>query len=209
MPFLAGIVAALVAAAPGAPEPGRAADPAAVRDRAARILSSREYQRALPDAPPPPRLDLPLSGLAALLRVLGWAGLAVLLVLVGTWAARRLRRAPGDVEVREAAATAAPIAIPIGSAEALATAGRYGAAIHALLLDTLAALSRAARLAPSLTSREIVERVALPARARDALAGLVVAVEVSHFGGAEPGEADYRACLDRFHAFLETYRSAA
>ncbi len=208
MPLLAGIVAALVAAAPAPPEPGRATA-AAVRERAARILSSREYQRELPQAAPPPRIELPLSGLAALLRVLGWTGVAVLLVLVAVWTSRRLRRAPGDVEVREAPAPAAPVAIPIASAEALAAAGRYGAAIHALLLDTLAALSRAARLAPSLTSREIAERVPLPAPARDALAGLVLAVEVSHFGGAEPGEGEYRACLDRFHAFLDTYRSAA
>ena len=55
--------------------------------------------------------------------------------------------------------------------------GRFAEAIHALLLETLAALSRAARLAPSLTSREIVARVPLPARAREALAGLVAAVE--------------------------------
>jgi hypothetical protein len=34
-------------------------------------------------------------------------------------------------------------------------------------------------------------------------------VELSRFGGAAAGETDYRACLDRFHAFLETYRSAA
>ncbi|HEY6098515.1 MAG TPA: DUF4129 domain-containing protein, partial [Anaeromyxobacter sp.] len=78
-----------------------------------------------------------------------------------------------------------------------------------LLLETLQALSRAARLAPSLTSREIVERVALPSRAREALEGLVLAVEVSRFGGAPAAEGDYRACRSRFHAFLDTYRGAA
>jgi hypothetical protein len=88
----------------------------------------------------------------------------------------------------------------------LADARRFAEAIHVLLLETLAALSRAARLAPSLTSREIVSRVPLPARAREALGGLVLAVEVSRFGGAPAGETDYRACLERFHAFLETYR---
>jgi hypothetical protein len=54
-----------------------------------------------------------------------------------------------------------------------------------------------------------VERVPLPARARDALEGLVLAVEVSRFGGAPAAEPDYRDCLTRFHAFLDTYRSAA
>jgi len=70
-------------------------------------------------------------------------------------------------------------------------------------------ITRASRLAPSLTSREIVTRVALPARAREALSGLVVAVEVSRFGGAEPGEREFQACLDRFEVFLATYRGAA
>jgi hypothetical protein len=101
------------------------------------------------------------------------------------------------------------VAIPIASAEALAARGRFAEAIHALLLETLDALSRAARLAPSLTSREIAARIPLPAPAREALSGLVLAVELSRFGGAAAGETDYRACLDRFHAFLETYRSAA
>ena len=118
---------------------------------------------------------------------------------------RRLAPGARDVAVAEPAA-AAPVHIPIASAEALAAEGRWAEAIHALLLETLEALSRAARLAPSLTSREIVARVPLPVRAREALSGLVLAVEVSRFGGADAAEGDYRACLDRFHAFLETYR---
>jgi hypothetical protein len=144
---------------------------------------------------------------ARLLRVLVYAGLALLAALVGTWLFRALRARIRDPEVDgEPGAGAGPEPIPIPSAEAAAAAGRYGEAIHALLLDTLAALSRAARLAPSLTSREIVGRVRLAPPAREALAGLVAAVELSHFGGAAPGEADYRACLDRFHVFLESYR---
>jgi hypothetical protein len=54
-----------------------------------------------------------------------------------------------------------------------------------------------------------VARVTLGPKAREALAGLVTAVEISHFGGAEPDEGEYRACLSRFHCFLETYRSSA
>jgi hypothetical protein len=54
-----------------------------------------------------------------------------------------------------------------------------------------------------------VARVPLPARAREALAGLVAAVERSRFGGADAAEEDYRSCLGRFHAFLDTYRGAA
>lgn len=198
MPLLPGPGALLLAAAAGD-----------ARERARALLRDDAYQTALPKDPVEPAFfHLPLGPIELLLRLLLWTALGVLVVLAVTWLARRLAPGPRDAEVTDATATA-PVAIPIESAEALAAAGRWADAIHALLLETLEALSRAARLAPSLTSREIVERVTLPAPAREALGGLVAAVEISRFGGAEAGERDYRACLARFQAFLETYRSAA
>lgn len=199
MPLPAGIAAALLPAAAADDELGR---------RAGEILGAGGYQTELPRAQAPPSFDLPLGPLELLLRLLVWGAVAVLAFLAIAWLVQRLAPGARDVEAAEAEA-AAPVAIPIASAEALAAEGRWGEAIHALLLETLEALSRAARLAPSLTSREIVAGVPLPARAREALGGLVLAVEVSRFGGAAAGEDDYRACLGRFHAFLETYRSAA
>lgn len=196
--------------APGAEIAG-GADPLAageIRRRAAELLASGDYQTELPRARVPVAFDLPLGPLEVLLRILFWAGLAVLVFLAVSWLVRRLSSPPRDPEVAPAGA-AVPVVIPIASAEALAAEGRWAEAIHALLLETLEALSRAARLAPSLTSREIVARVPLPLRARDALSGLVLAVEVSRFGGAVAGERDYRECLGRFHAFLDTYRGAA
>ncbi len=200
MPLLPGLGALLLAATSTAPD---------LRARADALLAGGGYQRALPRGPAPLRpFDLPLGPIELLLRILVWTALAVLVVLAVSWVVRRLSAGARDAEVADPARPA-PVAIPVASAEALAAEGRFADAIHALLLETLEALSRAARLAPSLTSREIVDRVALPARARDALAGLVVAVEVSRFGGAAAAEDDYRACLSRFHAFLDTYRSAA
>jgi hypothetical protein len=180
-----------------------------VRERAAAVLREGGYQTALPrDAEPPRAFDLPLGPLALLAQLLLWTALAVAAVLAVTWLVRRLAPAPRDVALPDGAPLA-PVSVPVASAEALAAEGRFADAIHALLLDTLAALSRAARLAPSLTSREIVRAAPLPAPAREALAGLVAAVEVSRFGGAIAAEGDYRACLARFHAFLETWRCAA
>lgn len=197
---------------PGAEIAGGAGPLAAdeIRRRAAELLASGDYQTELPRARVPFKLDLdlPLGPLEVLLRILFWAGLAVLFFLAVSWLVRRLSGPPRDPEVAPAGA-AAPVAIPIASAEALAAEGRWAEAIHALLLETLEALSRAARLAPSLTSREIVARVRLPVRAREALSGLVLAVEVSRFGGGAAEERDYRECLGRFHAFLDTYRGAA
>ncbi|HET7826384.1 MAG TPA: DUF4129 domain-containing protein [Anaeromyxobacter sp.] len=183
--------------------------PAELRAKAQAVLASGDYQASLPKEPTPPKpFDLPLGPLALLLRILLWTALAVAVVLAVSWLVRRLAGGARDAEVAEPAAEAPP-EIPIASAEALAREGRWAEAIHALLLETLQALSRAARLAPSLTSREIVASVRIPARARDALQGLVLAVEISRFGGAPAAEGDYRACLSRFHAFLDTYRSAA
>lgn len=199
MPLPAGIAAALLPAAAADDELGR---------RAGELLGAGGYQTELPRAQAPLDLRLPLGPLELLLRLLLWGAVAVLAFLAIAWLVRRLAPGARDVEAAEPEA-AAPVAIPIASAEALAAEGRWGEAIHALLLETLEALSRAARLAPSLTSREIAARVPLPARAREALGGLVLAVEVSRFGGAQAGEDDYRACLGRFHAFLETYRTPA
>jgi len=184
--------------------------PAAVRGDAAaqarRILEDGRYQKALPEDTPPEKIEWDLGPFAALIRVLLWIGLAVVVGLAIAWLVSRLRARTCDEEGETGTGTPAPLEVPLDSAERLAAAGRFAEAIHVLLLETLAALSRAAQLAPSLTSREIVARATLPARAREALAGLVLAVEVSRFGGVPAGERDYRTCLDRFHAFLETYR---
>ncbi|HSN91038.1 MAG TPA: DUF4129 domain-containing protein [Anaeromyxobacteraceae bacterium] len=200
--FLAGALAPLLASATPAD---------AVREQARRILERGEYQTELPAAVRLPSFELPLGPLGVLLRVLFWTALAVMAALAVAWLVRRLRGFQPDARApAEPSAGAGEVGRrQLGAAEALAARGRFGEAIHVLLLDTLEALSRAARLAPSLTSREIVARVPLPEPARDALSGLVSAVEVSWFGGEDPGEAEYRLCVDRFHAFLDATRSAA
>jgi hypothetical protein len=207
MPLAAGLVAVLLAAAPG----GSGLAPERIRERAGEILGGGDYQRELPKPIAPFPFSLPDLGLLGkLLAALGAAALLVLAILGLTWLARRLRGLDRDLPLDDGAARPCAVAeIRIASAEALAAERRYGEAIHALLLETLQALSRAARLPPSFTSREIVARVPLGPDARDALAGLVAAVEISWFGGAVPGEPEYRGCLDRFHAFLHSYRGAA
>jgi hypothetical protein len=202
MGTLAGIVATFAAAATA---------PDDVGERARALLDDSGYQRTLPGPQPLPEPPFHLNlSLAQLLVWLAYAGAAILVVLAVVWLARRFGPRTEDVEVKpKDEARPRPVAIPTADAEALATAGRFGEAIHQLLLDTLGALSRAARLEPSLTSREIVARVPLAPRAREALGGLVAAVEISFFGGEAPGERDYRACRERFEVFLESYRRTA
>ena len=179
-----------------------------IRDRTAEVLRKGDYQTSLPtEWKPPMRVSVPWLGL--LLWILLAIGLAIVAVVAAVWLGRQLRAGRFDAEVSPGGSSDEPVAIPIASAEALAAEGRWAEAIHALLLKTLEALSAAARLAPSLTSREIVARIGVAPRARDALADLVLAVELSRFGGASAGAADYARCLDRFHDFLASYRSAA
>jgi hypothetical protein len=179
-----------------------------IREAAERALADPALQRALPVAAPPHVFTPPSGPIGELMHLLLWAGVLVLAGLAVAWLARRLAPGGDDGPVAEAEAGHQPVSIPTAGATALAAEGRYAEAIHVLLLDTLAALSRAASLAPSLTSREIVALAALPEQAREALAGLVAAVEVSRFGGAEPGRDEYQACLARFDRFLASYRVA-
>lgn len=189
----------------------RAAD--AAGEQARRVLEDPAYQRTLPAERLPRELDLPdLPWLGPLLKVLLYAGLAVVVGLLLLWLVQVLlsRRGTRDVaDGGEEGAAAPALDVRLEGPDRLADAGRFAEAIHALLLETLAALSRASALPPSFTSREILARARLPARAREALSGLVLAVEVSRFGGAEATAGDYRACLDRFEAFLASYRGPA
>lgn len=99
------------------------------------------------------------------------------------------------------------VSAPLQDAKLLAQRAQYGEAIHALLLRTLMELSRsyAEPLAPSLTSREILEALRLSPAAHDALTGLIGAVELCHFRGSAPGAEDYAQCLQHFEVFARAY----
>jgi hypothetical protein len=145
-----------------------------------------------------------------------WVVVAVLAALLLFWGVSELRgynrdeRAPAEPTLEPAGPEAAfVVERPLGDAETLARAGRFGEAIHVLLLRTLEALMRGLErpLPRSYTSREILARVHLPDDARAALTHLVTAVEVSHFGGAEPDATDYATCVERFQRFATVWRA--
>lgn len=180
-------------------------DEAAVEAAAKKKAGLRRRVDAAPAPAPSPLADVAgamvwvLAGVGALL-VVAW--LLRDLLGLGT---RPIRAAvdarPDDATVR------AVVAAPLRDAEALAADGKFGEAIHVLLLRTLAALIERGRrrVPPSLTSREIIAAVELPADADAALRGLVSAVEVSHFGGQEPAAAEWQLCLDHFHRFARAF----
>ncbi len=158
------------------------------------------------------------GGMASLMSALLWGMVIVIAVLGGVWLASELSKYGGDAElpsdsearVRMQAERDAIIDRPLGDADELARRGRFAEAIHIMLLRTLQELARSAavRVAPATTSREILARVPLLADARSALAGLITAVEITHFGDEPASAADYERCRQQFHVFAAAFRSA-
>jgi uncharacterized protein DUF4129 len=158
--------------------------------------------------------ERPMGGLFAMIM---WGVIIVGVVLLIVWIGAELMKYGGDDSAiaQDAAVPAAPdlavIERPLGDAEELARRGEFREAIHTLLLRTLEELARTAsvRVAPAMTSREILGRVPLLADARDALAGLITAVELTHFGGDEATEQDYLRCRAQFQVFATAFRGTA
>ncbi|MDQ3301236.1 MAG: DUF4129 domain-containing protein [Myxococcota bacterium] len=175
------------------------------RDRAARV-DTREQHAAPGDG----------GALGSLLSILMWGCLAVGLGLAAFWFATELAKynddaklPPEEAEAKAAAQAHAIIDKPLGDADELAARGEFAEAIHTLLLRTLHELARSAmvRVERSHTSREILARVPLIADAREALAGLITAVELTHFGDDPAGAADYARCREQFNRFATAFRN--
>jgi hypothetical protein len=156
------------------------------------------------------------SGVSSLMTAVLWGLMIVVVVLGGFWLASELSRFGGDAELapdedaqaRLQAASASIIDRPLGDADELARRGELAEAIHTLLLRTLQELARTAavRIAPAMTSREVLARVPLLADARTALAELITAVELTHFGDEPVNAADYDRCRQQFHVFAQAFR---
>lgn len=96
-------------------------------------------------------------------------------------------------------------------AEELARRGLFAEAMHILLLRSVAELRKRLEvtIADSLTSREILQRLALPDTGRRALADLISRVELVHFGKRAAGRDDYGACRASFDALIGAMRAPA
>lgn len=224
--LLVALLAGAPAAFPAVPAAAGKPPEAAVR----RILADRKYQREIPghaasrgteaaaprhERPPrrPFRISLPdFGGLAAIAKVLFWALVAVIALVLLAWIGNllfaRFRKAGGPLaeSVPEAPPAGAPVAEPtLEEANRLAREGRFGEAVHVLLLASIRRLAERGRraLQPHQTSRELLRSLPLGPESRQAFRDLVVTVEGAHFGGAEIGEGDYARSLDRYRALTD------
>ena len=155
--------------------------------------------------------------LGRIVNFLMWGALVVGTALLALWLGTELLAFGADDAALAEEAPAGQdgpdlrvIERPLGDAEELAARGEYGEAIHTLLLRTLQELVRSAevRVSAAMTSREILGRVPLAAEARAALAGLITAVEVTHFGDDPATAADYERCRAQFQRFATAFRRA-
>jgi hypothetical protein len=154
-----------------------------------------------------------------LASMLLWGLLVVAIVLVIAIFVREMSGMKGKEEPVQkpgeeddgGARLAAVIERPRDDADQLAHEGRFADAIHVLLLRTLHELASQSlvRVTPAMTSREVLARVPLLGDARDALAGLVTAVELTWFGDDVPGPDDYARCRQQFQVFATAYRRGA
>jgi len=163
------------------------------------------------DRTPPEPFDLSaFGGLSQILEFAGWVilGFIVLVIvfvivreLAGAQPARlnRLPLAAAEADPGHAATVSEQhVEAWLRDADALAREGRFGEAIHMLLLAVLGRLSRRSRLVwtPATTAREIVAKAGPLGEAAQGLASLVRSSELAHFGGREAGESDFLACRE-------------
>ncbi len=210
------VTAAVVAVLGLATQIPAATDPA---ERARAILSDGGYQTDLPrgastapEAHPGRRAAAPEVGFPTAIPVpRGVLPLTALVTVVATGLWLLLRRLDptlglGPVSSGAPAASAFPQLAPTDDPEALARAGRFSEAIHALLLGALREVSPNAQPPLAWTSREVLRSAALRPEARTALTPLVGAVEAVHFGGAPAGPDDYAASAAMYRRFREACR---
>lgn len=213
----------------GAPAPARGPQQDEVEAALAAALQKRsddefEIQTELPVMEPrgePAGEGYDFSGLGTILQLCFWLFVAALAVFAGIqlargWQDRRERDAGADDEEAEGFAetsrlAGAEVSVDLDRVEALAQQGQFGPALHLLLLLTFRSLCdlAATELRPAWTSREVLEEIPLPPRARSALQALVGAVELSHFGGVEATAEDYALARSRFDEFVRTLKAEA
>jgi hypothetical protein len=157
----------------------------------------------------------PISSLASMLM---WGVVIAGVIIIAIFIARDLFKYsddPGAEHVKEGPVEIEEIRAaldkPLDDADQLAAAGRYAEAIHTLLLRTFQELARtsAVKIAASMTSREILARIPLLGDSRDALADLVMMVELTWFGDDVPGQAEWERCRSQFHRFVAAYQQRA
>ncbi|MCH9647468.1 MAG: DUF4129 domain-containing protein [Deltaproteobacteria bacterium] len=190
-------------------------NPESLKRQAQEILSDSDYQTEWPDGEDARRRGRRRSGslgpaggvaMGTITWAIAWALVAVvvvvLLFLLVQEVAKRRRNAEADAtmaqsEPAEPSSGSRPV---LAEVDRLAAAGRYGEAVHLLLLIAVDRLMRrrAQPLEDSLTSREILRRLRLPPPGKAALERLVLGTERFLFAKKEVDRQELDACREAF-----------
>jgi hypothetical protein len=182
--------------------------------------SEQKIERAPPRLEEQPKpsetpdwLEKLIKFLKPFLKILGWLLLAGLGAFIGYGIFQLVKsyinRPRHDTETAE---SEAPIDIDsdtaqgwLNDAEQLAGKGRYGDAVHHLLLSAIDYLKqRSGKIIPrAWTAREIQRRAPISTVARALLQLLVQMVERSAFAGRDISAADYERCRDSYQQLLK------
>ena len=182
------------------------------------ILGNGRYQTERPVAEKPPERD-PLTIPPWLIKTVLWtAGIVVAAMVL--YFLFNLARDLLDVRFGRKQRPAKPAAeaprietVPpaqreaerrtLAEADALAAEGRFSEAIHLLLLVAMERLRRelGPRVAPAMTSREVLRLSPIPENVTAPLTRMVALSEIKHFGGRAADEPDYRICREDFLRF--------
>ena len=205
-----GIAAAAAADLTPAQEARLAAEAAL---RSARLQTDLPVDASKEEYEPEKPLSLIISPETA--RILLWIALACIAFVIlktfrdNVWSSSRSRRfAHAEDEEQAPAGVAARLDKAQGEADELARLGSFAEAMHVLLLRSVSELRLrlSVSIAVSLTSREILQRLALAPAERSHFADIIASVEISYFGAHQPDEADYLRCRHSFEALSAALR---
>ncbi len=154
---------------------------------------------------------VPDASYARVLLVVLLAALAILAVWIvvvrirsGAWNwPKRARRNAENGDDEGWTPAQEPARAWLKEADILAAEGRYGEAVHRLLLRSVEDIARwrPGAVSPSSTSRDLAGAPALPPSARGAFAQIAALVERSLFGGRALSPADWGHARDAYAAF--------
>ena len=184
-------------------ESGKAAEGAG-SDSGRKGFWEHEAQPEDLEPPEPPDFEIPES-LATVLQILAISVGAIILVLVAirifkAVSDRTDEASVGTDEDLQSGSTALRQDAPTRPHEELALESSYNEAIHRLLLEAIEQLSKhqPSLSSPSLTARELLDRVRLDDESLLALTRLVRAVEEILFAQRDADEQKYQNCLEHF-----------
>lgn len=190
----------------------------ATRETVRHSLRSLNAQTELP-APKRARIPEPVGSPPAIplemAQVMLWVALAILAAIIVFTIVDNLRPPTESVTQKEKKraseelhAVHTRMGMAQDAADMLAAGGNFTEAIHTLLLQSLDEMRRrlGIPIAISLTSREVLARVALSHEAKGALSDIINRVEISYFGDHAPGAEEYRLCRHSYSTLANLLR---